>query len=259
MERKQKTSKVASVQRESLAHCTSSVSKDYLELARQFVVSAFAAHWQRILRSSKNITKERAGFFFARSASARERLARNFYAPEHAQQMARLSTTDIRETLSPWLEHSLRYWLDEYGHIGDPEGDDFLAELPTAEYVSIVCLHHSFAGGILIDRYPGERVLYDDLYERMLSGFSSGGVLRIYKSTGERFTRSETRSARAGIKQELLMGIASAGDEDPWVFDMEAEDYWQSAGFEGEDLDRVVIVEVNDYGDRLLWQDEKGS
>jgi hypothetical protein len=112
---------------------------------------------------------------------------------------------------------------------------------------------------MLIDRYPGERGLYDDLYERMLSGFSSGGILRIYKATGERFTPSEARSARAGIRRDLLQGIASAGDEDPWVFNMQARVCWQSAAFEGEDLERVVIAEVNDCGDRLLGQEEKGS
>ena len=221
-------------------------STDNLELARQRVVRAFAAHWQRILRSRKDIAKKRADFFFAASASARDRLARNFYGREHAQRMAGLSATEIREMLSPWLERALRYWLDEYDHIGDPEGDDFLAKLPTAEYVSIVCPHQSFAGGLLIDRYPDERVLYDDLYERMLSGYSIGGALRIYKATGECFTASEKRSARAGIKQDLLHGIADAGDDDPWVFNMAAEGEL-TAGFEEEDLDRVVIVEVNDF------------
>jgi hypothetical protein len=117
-----------------------------------------------------------------------------------------LSTTEIRETLGPWLERALRYWLEKYDDIGDPEGDGFLAELPTAEYVSIIHSHHSFAGRMLIDRYPGERVLYDDLYERLRSGFSSGGVLRIYKATGERFTPSEARSVRAGIRRDLLAG-----------------------------------------------------
>jgi hypothetical protein len=194
------------------------------------------------------MAKERADYFFAGSASARERVARCFYGHEHVRQMASLSTTEICETLSPWLEHALQYWLDEYERIGNPEGDDFLAELPTAEYVSIIYLHHSFAGSVLIDRYPGERVLYDDLYERLLSGFSSGGVLRIYKATGERFTPSEARSARAGIRRDLLSGIASAGDdENAWVFNMDAEVSWETAGFEDEDLNRVVIAEVNEY------------
>lgn len=225
----------------------SSPSIDSVELARQRVVGAFTTHWRRILRRRKDIAMERAGFFLAGSASAQERLARNFYGREHAQQMASLSTTEIRETLSPWLEHALRYWLDEYEHIGDPEGDNFLAELPTAEYVSIVYLHESFAGRMLIDRYPGERVGYDDLYERMLSGFSRGGILRIYKSTGELFTGSESRSARAGIMLDLREGIVSAGDGDPWVFNRQAQVFSNSDGFEGEDLDRVVVVEVNDY------------
>ena len=81
----------------------------------------------------------------------------------------------------------------------------------------------------------------------MLPGVSSGGVLRIYKATGERFTPFEARSVRAGIRRELLEGIADAGDEEPWVFDMEAEGNWETAGFEGEDLEHVVIAEVNDY------------
>jgi hypothetical protein len=224
-----------------------------MDAARGRVVAAFAAHWSRIARSRKDIAKERAGYFFAGSRSARERLARDFYGREHARQMARLNDTEIRKLLSPWLEHALRYWLEEYDQIDDPSGDDFLAELPTAEYVSIVTLHHS--GAVLMDRYPGERVLYDDLYERTLSGCSRGGVLRIYKSTGERFTPSESRSARAGIVRDLRAGIASAGDEDDWVFDTQSQGCWESANFKGEDRDRVVIVEASDFPNRSLGEE----
>ena len=178
-------------------------------------------------------------------------MARKFYGREHAQQMASRNAAEILEMLEPWLDHALRSWLEEYDDVG-AEGDSFLAALPTAEYVSIVYPHYSAGaplGRMRIDRYPGERVAYDDLYERLLSGFSIGGVLRIYKSTGERFTPSEARSMRAGIRDDLLSGIESAGDDDPWVFDMEAEGNWGTAGFEGEDLTRVVIVEVNDFGE----------
>jgi hypothetical protein len=178
-------------------------------------------------------------------------MARSFYSREHAQQMASLSDTEIRELLKPWLDHALQSWLDEDNDIG-PEGDSFLAELPTAEYVSIVSPHYSACplfGTMLIDRYPGARVAYDDLYERLLSGSSVGGVLRIFKSTGEIFTPSEARSVRSGIRNDLLSGINSARDDDPWVFDMNAEGKWETEGFEGEDLTRVVIVEVNSYGE----------
>src|SRR5665647_138194 len=85
-----------------------------LELARERVIGAFAAHWRRILRNRTDIAKERADFFFAGSASARERMARSFYDREHARHMASLSTTEIRESLGPWLEHSLQYWIDEH-------------------------------------------------------------------------------------------------------------------------------------------------
>lgn len=228
-----------------------------LEAARQRVVAAFQHHWGKLLRSRRDIAKEREDYFLAGSSTARARLSRRFYSREHARQMGCLTPTEARESLSPWLEHAVRYWLDECSHIGYPDGDDFLAELPTAEYVSIVTAHESFAGRTLIDRYPGERFPYDDLYERMLSGYSRGGVLRIYKSTGEGFTSSEARSALAGIVRELHMGIADAGDEDPWVFSTQLQSSWQTVGFAGEDCSRVVICEVNDYGDNVLGQEVK--
>jgi hypothetical protein len=79
----------------------------------------------------------------------------------------------------------------------------------------------------------------------MLSGFSTGAVLRMYKSTGECFTPFEARSVRAGIRQELLEGIADAGDEDPWAIDVYAEAFSDEEGFEDEDSQRVVVVSVN--------------
>jgi hypothetical protein len=159
--------------------------------------------------------------------------------------MASLDTTEVRETLEPWLEHAVRYWLDEYGEIGDPQGDRFLSELPTAEYVSIV---HDHRGGVLIDCYPATRAACDDLYERLLAGFSIGGVLRIYKATGEHFTPREMKSVRAGIRLELLSVIASEeGDDNAWRLDMEAEGKWATGDFEGEDFERVVIVEANEF------------
>lgn len=121
-----------------------------LELARERVIAAFEAHWRRILRSRKDIAKERMHYFLAGSTSARERLSRSFYDREHVRQIAALNTTEIRETLGPWLAHAVRYWLDEHTEIGDLQGDDFLSELPTSEYVTIVHLHSSFAGGVLI-------------------------------------------------------------------------------------------------------------
>ncbi len=80
-------------------------------------------------------------------------------------------------------------------------------------------------------------------------------MLRVYKSTGERFTPIEARSARAGIRRDLLDGIASADDDDPWVFNMNAEGNYPSADFAYEDFERmddfarVVIVEANNIGD----------
>jgi len=208
------------------------------------VLAAFTAHWRKIFRTRADIAKDRADCFFAGSTSARQRLAHAFYDRDHARQMASLDAMEIGETLEPWLEHALPYWLDEYGAIGDSAGDDFLAELPTAEYVCIVCPHQSIAGGLLIDRYPGERVLYDDLYERALSGVSCGGVIRIYKATGEPFTPAESRSARAGIRRDLLAGIAGAGTTIRGLRHG-AEGNSVHADFDDEDFERVVIVGVS--------------
>ena len=215
-----------------------------LEVARQRVITAFENHWRRNLRSRKKMVKERADCFFAGSTSDRERMAERFYGRDHVQQMASLNDTEICETLEPWLKHALRYWLDRYD---DDDGDDFLDELSTSEYVCIV--HSHCLVDFLIDRYPNDRAGYDDLYERMLAGISRGGVVRVYKSTGERFTPSEVRSVRAGIRCDLLTGIAEAGDDDPWVINTVPDWGYGTEGFDDEDFERVVIVEVNDYGD----------
>jgi hypothetical protein len=232
-------------QSENEAELETREEAEKLEFAHQRVLAAFAAHWGRILQSDNDVASERAYGFLAGSASARERLSRSFYSREHARRMASLSPREIDETLQPWLGHALRYWLlDELGEF-EGRGGTFLDELPTGEYVTIVCHHHR-DGEASVDRYPGAHAYYDDLYERLLAGCSCGGVLRVYKSTGEVITPSEARSMRAGIKRELLSVIASEGSDYEWQFNMEAQDRWEIGDFEGEDSERVVVVEVND-------------
>ena len=151
--------------------------------------------------------------------------------------MAALTDAEVVEILAPWLDHAVRYALDEH----DGDLDRFLDELPLAEYVTII---HDFGSAKpLIDRYPGERVLYDDLYERLLGGVSCGGVVRVYKSTGEPFSGSEIRSALAGIKRDLLGGMDEAGD-DAWEIHLDCG--CENEGFEDEDRDRVVLVVVTE-------------
>ncbi len=226
-----------------------SSSAKRLELARQWVVTAFADHWRRVLRSRKDLAKDRAECFFAGNPTTQLRLARSFYGREHAELMANLSSAEIRETLSPWLEHAVRYWQEL-----DLE-ESYLTKIATAEYVSIIDKSRhghtplpGFSDAPMVARYPSNEAAYDDLYERLLGGFSCGGVLRIYKSTGESFTPFEARSARAGIRLDFLDGIASADDEDPWIFNMYADESWRTAAFTGEDSNRVIVVEVNNFG-----------
>lgn len=222
------------------------------ETAKEKLIEAFATHWSKISRSRKDIASERACHFLAGSENAQVRIARSFYGREHAKLLAKLSSAEIEDMLSPWLEHALIHYFECYEDTPLSNDYDILAELPIAEYVSIVHLHHRSSElheSPMVDRYPGDRAAYDDLYERLLSGVSSGGVLRIYKSTGERFNPFEARSVRAGIRRELFWGIAHAGDDDPWVFNMDAEGDWESPGFEDEDYERVIVVEVNSYSD----------
>jgi hypothetical protein len=166
--------------------------------------------------------------------------------------MAALNAAQIQAHLEPYLDHAIDYWLSEYGEYGDEDGDNYLAKLSTSEYVTIVDAYGS--PGLLIDCYPGRGYLYDDLYERLLAGFSIGGVLRVYKSTGERFTPSEARSVRAGIRQQLLSVIRSEEGENTWSFDMNAGGIY-TEGFEDEDLDRVVVVEVITEEDRASQEE----
>jgi len=217
---------------------------DRLEIPRQRVADAFANHWRGLLQSGEDISFDRSHCFFAGSPSAQAGMAVRFYGHEHVQKMASLTDIQIHETLSPWLENALRYWLDS---CDDDDGDDFLDRVATSEYVSI--FHPHGRGSMRLGRYPDDRAEYDDLYERTLAGVSVGGVLRIYKSTGEQFTPSEMKSVRAGIRKDLLSGIADAGDDEPWAISMDANCGWGTEGFENEDYERVVITEINDHDD----------
>ena len=57
---------------------------------------------------------------------------------------------------------------------------------------------------------------------------------------------------RAGIRRHLLSCILSEeGRDHSWQFDMEAEGKWETEGFEGEDFEHVVMLEVNSYSQDL--------
>ena len=211
-----------------------------LNYARARVVKAFATHWRSILKKPGNIAENRADCFFAGSTAEQESLARTFYGRKHAEKMAGLNSNEIRDMLSPWLEHALKYWLD-----GKSMENFFLKELPTGEYVTIINAYTSYGSGVLIDRYPGKRAFYDDLYERLLGGsISTGGIIRVYKSTGEAFTPTETRTSRVGIRNDLRDGINEAADEDPWIITMKPKG-GNIVHMDGEDLRCVVIAEVH--------------
>jgi len=88
----------------------------------------------------------------------------------------------------------------------------------------------------------------------VLAGYSTGAVIRIYKSTGEPFTRSEVRSAWAGIKQELLGWAESEDPDTPWALHNYGRDIWvrDMEMFKNEDPSRVIVAEVNAY-DQLSY------
>lgn len=222
---------------------SSSIDSPRFETACGVIVSAFSAHWAKLARSRRDVAAERETCFFAGSSAARATMARRFYRREHAKEIAALTDAQVRASLAPRLGHAARYWVDHPELIDNGLEGSLLRELPTKEYVTIVHSYHDRA--YLIDRYPGERVLYDDLYERVCAGFSVGGTLRIYKSTGEPFGLAEARSVRAGVRDELVSGARSAGDGGNWETSLPAQEL-RTPGFEREDLSCVVVIEVRE-------------
>jgi len=209
------------------------------------VAKAFLDHWRSIRRSRRDLAKQHRDCFLAGSSTARLSLARRFYARDHVRHLADLTSAEVLTALAPWLDHAVRYAFETRRN--NAERRSFLNELPVAEYVTIIHFHgdHDWR----VDPYPHEQGPYDDLYERVLAGRSSGGVIRLYKSTGEAFMRSEVRSVWAAMKNELLLGAESAGDETPWALHDNGRDFWvpDMELFQNEDSSRVVVVEVNEY------------
>ncbi len=185
------------------------------EEAEKAVVTAFLDHWKQLrerLVAGEDLAIARADRFLAGSPQARLRIARRFYSEEHAGRLAALAESEVRELLEPWLETAIDYWRQE-----EVDRQDVFSRLrtcPTSEYLMVVERH---AGGLLVDRYPGDDSFYDDVYERTAAGCSVGGIVRVFKSTGEAFTLGERRSAGAGLKREFAIGYADAGDDEPWV------------------------------------------
>ncbi len=186
------------------------------EEVKKVVVTAFLDHWEQLrerLVVGEDLATARADRFLAGSPQARLRIARRFYSAEHAGRLAALAESEVRELLEPWLKIAIDYYRLQ----AEVERQDVLSRLrtcPTSEYLMVV---ERYAGGLLVDRYPGDDSFYDDVYERTAAGCSSGGIVRVFKSTGEAFTLGERRSAEAGIKREFAIGYADAGDDEPWV------------------------------------------
>lgn len=209
--------------------------------APELVVAGFMRHWRKVLRRvrrGEDVAAERAERFLAVSAPARLRIARRFYGEEHAARMAALEPAAVRELLAPWIDLAVDpncdapnslFWLR-----WERPGESKCRSLSTSEYVMVV---ESHAGGVLVDRFPGDDACYDDIYERVASGYSTGGRVRLFKATGEPFTAGEARSAYAMIRTQLL---CQAGAEEG--------DQWDADGPEFVDNFQVV-----------MWVQERGG
>lgn len=203
---------------------------DEVSLTRvpELVVAGFMRHWRSVLtrvRRGEDVAAERAGRFLAVSAPARLRIAKRFYSEDHAARMAALEPAAVRELLSPWIDLAVDpncdapdslFWLR-----WERPGESKCRSFPTSEYVMVVELH---AGGTLVDRFPGDDAYYDDIYERVASGCSVGGRVRLFKATGEPFTPGETRSAQAAIRTSLLRTAKGEGDDEWEALPEDAED-----------------------------------
>jgi hypothetical protein len=101
----------------------------------------------------------------------------------------------------------------------------FVRSLVRAEYVVVFKSNSTRPGegAALVCPYPDESVVYGDLYELAASGFSTGGSLRIFKSTAEPFSASERRSAEAGMRRNFYEGADEDGvSAEAWNFELQA-------------------------------------
>ncbi len=183
--------------------------------ARGGAVRAFRDHWRKLADDETELNSRAETHwtcFLAGSTGAMRRWAARFYDKAHAKRLASLTPAAVTKQLAVWLDHAVANALDEYDE--PAEVDHFLRRCVTTEYVL------AFNGALY--PFPGGS-LYDDIYEYCAAGFSTGGNLSLYKSTGEPFGALERRSTAAGIKAELWNGASSAGDDEDWQITFDPE------------------------------------
>lgn len=208
---------------------------DERERLRQQTASAAQAYWRSLLRrvrGGRDLAAQREEWFLAGSSSSRVRLAREFYGRAHLKRLAALNRSEVLTLLCPWPDAAIEAVL-EWGDDEPKARHRALARLVKSQYVVRV---ESHGGGTpTVEPYPSE-ALYGDLYELSASGFSVGGIIYLYKATGEAFNARERRTTFSGMRQDFYVNAASDGvEESGWAFKW----LWDQGD------NRVIVVSVD--------------
>jgi hypothetical protein len=195
------------------------------ELQQRILIQVFRSHWRAVnakLLRGIDVAQRRTEAFYATHEKERSRIAYRHYAPARVKKLATASDEEILRMTEIWFNASCE---NPYSSDDPSELRKELRELVIAEYVGLVCEQGAYEfpedGSATASPLPNKSVMYGDIYEMTASGFSSGARLRICKSTGEAFLKSERREAEAGIEREFYENAREDGHEEPdeqWSF-----------------------------------------
>lgn len=179
------------------------------------VVATFLRHWRDVLQrllAGEDVAAQRSKFVLAGSTPAEQRIARRLYDIGHARHLAAMDRTNVARCLEPWTDAAFEFATGDVTMRDEPYAA-FVESLVRAEYVVMVdrCGDLDEEAVPMVCPLPDERVTYGDLYE-LSAASSTGGVIRICKSTGTPFTASERRSAQAGIRRDFYANAAADGE-----------------------------------------------
>ena len=208
---------------------------DQREQLRKHAARAALNYWRslmRAVRAGKDLASEHEGRFLAGSKKSRTRLARDFYSKAHLAKLVALTRAQVVDRLTPWLESAIDAAL-EWESDEPAKQRRFLTRLVRSQHV--VRVEHHDGGSPIVDGHPNEEALYGDLYELSASGASVGGIIYLYKATGEPFAPVDRRITVNGMRREFYVNAASDGDAESWDFTWLA-DY---------DDNRMIVVSVD--------------
>jgi hypothetical protein len=151
-------------------------------------------------------------------------MAREFYSATHLTALVELTRDEVLDRLSVWLEAAIDSAFEDCSAGDNPtqeerrEQEQFIGRLARSQYV-VKVESAGRTGGTLVDGHPDEEVAYSDLYEMSASGFSVGGTIFLCKTTGEPFSRRDSRTTFLGMQKEFRENARDDGEDEEWMFE----------------------------------------